>query len=190
MDFDAGSGEALSHQYDQQQLGKLVLQCNDLLYGTGDIHPPEPPISPDNTFHEQHEGTFHHHQEKTNYSTQFQERDKLEADLNQKPAAIVEPEEDPEKRVQRMAASAVAAAVAGATAQYIAKSDNKPEAVKAAGAAAEVAKAVVDGDSDAAANAVTKVAKIVEDSLNQSHSKQVSNGSISAPPKSSTCTML
>lgn len=186
LDFDAGSGEALSHQYDQHQFSKLVSQCNDLLYGTGDIQPPEPPVTPDSTVHDQDEGSFHH-------QDNLQSAEPIETkvtELNHKPAAIVEPEEDPEKRVQRMAASAVAAAVAGATAQHIAKGDSKPEAAKAAAAAAEVAKAVVDGNSDAAAKAVTQVAKIVEDSVNQAHSKHVSNGSISTPPKSATCSIL
>lgn len=196
LDFDAGSGEALSHQYDQEQLSKLVSQCNDILYGTGDIHPPEPPVSPDNTFHEQHEGTLHQHQLRTpkgsvQHIQSVKENEKVETEVKLKSGNTVEPEEDPEKQVQRMAASAVAAAVAGATAQHISKANNTPEAVKAASAAAEVAQAVVDGDSDAAAKAVIKVAKIVEDSVkNQSHSKQVSNGSISSPSKSTTCSIL
>ncbi|KAK3728436.1 hypothetical protein QZH41_009482, partial [Actinostola sp. cb2023] len=186
LDFDAGSGEALSHQYDQEQLSNLVSQSNGILYGTGDIHPPEPPVSPDNTFHVQSEGTLRKHLDGLNHHERVE--DTLE--LTHK-AGSVEPEEDNEKKVQRMAASAVAAAVAGATAQHISKADNTPEAVKAAAAAAEVAKAVVDGNSDAAAKAIVKVAKIVEDSVkNQPHSKHMSNGSVSSPPKSTTCSIL
>lgn len=188
----------MSHQYDQEQLSKLVSQCNGILYGTGDIHPPEPPSSPDNTFHEQHEGTLHQHHIATNNVNQIiqespkvKEEVKIESELILKSADIVEPDQDTEKKVQRMAASAVAAAVAGATAQHISKADNSSEAVKAAAAAAEVAQAVIDGNSDAAAKAVVKVAKIVEDSVkNRSHSKQIANGSLSSPPKSSTCSIL
>jgi hypothetical protein len=208
LDFDAGFGEALSHQYDQAQLNKLVTQCNGILYGTGDIHPPEPPVSPDTTFHIHNEGNLGIVRQQSSpvnqkagtrkTSVNNHERSKgpekqVEILELSKPrtADIVEPEESEETQVQRMAASAVAAAVAGATAQHISKADNSPEAVKAAAAAAEVAQAVLDGNSDAAAKAVVKVAKIVEESSkNHSNSKHMSNGSVSAPPKSTTCIIL
>lgn len=208
LDFDAGCGEALSHQYDQGQLTKLVTQCNGILYGTGDIHPPEPPVSPDSTFHIQNEsnlGILHRQSSPTNHKEDTRNTSLINHEKSKDPekpaeilkfskphiADIVEPEESEETQVQRMAASAVAAAVAGATAQHISKADNSPEAVKAAAAAAEVAQAVVDGNSDAAAKAVVKVAKIVEESSkNHSHSKHMSNGSVSTPPRSSTCNIL
>lgn len=40
LDLSAGSGSALSHQYDQGQINALISYCNGTLYGTGDIHPP------------------------------------------------------------------------------------------------------------------------------------------------------
>ena len=43
LDLSAGSGSALSHQYDQGQVNELISHCYGVLYGTGDIHPPEPP---------------------------------------------------------------------------------------------------------------------------------------------------
>ena len=47
LDLSAGSGSALSHQYDQGQVSRLITYCNGTLYGTGDIHPPEPPRTPE-----------------------------------------------------------------------------------------------------------------------------------------------
>lgn len=47
LDLSAGSGSALSHQYDQGQVTALIRHCNGALYGTGDIHPPEPPRTPE-----------------------------------------------------------------------------------------------------------------------------------------------
>ena len=47
LDLSAGSGSALSHQYDQGQVNALIRHCNGTLYGTGDIHPPEPPRTPE-----------------------------------------------------------------------------------------------------------------------------------------------
>ena len=47
LDLSAGSGSALSHQYDQGQVNALITHCNGTLYGTGDIHPPEPPRTPE-----------------------------------------------------------------------------------------------------------------------------------------------
>ena len=47
LDLSAGSGTALSHQYDQGQVSALISYCNGTLYGTGDIHPPEPPRTPE-----------------------------------------------------------------------------------------------------------------------------------------------
>lgn len=47
LDLSAGSGSALSHQYDQGQINALISYCNGTLYGTGDIHPPEPPRTPE-----------------------------------------------------------------------------------------------------------------------------------------------
>ena len=47
LDLSAGSGSALSHQYDQGQVNELISHCYGVLYGTGDIHPPEPPRTPE-----------------------------------------------------------------------------------------------------------------------------------------------
>lgn len=47
LDLSAGSGSALSHQYDQGQVNELISHCYGALYGTGDIHPPEPPRTPE-----------------------------------------------------------------------------------------------------------------------------------------------
>jgi len=47
LDLSAGSGSALSHQYDQGQVNELINHCYGALYGTGDIHPPEPPRTPE-----------------------------------------------------------------------------------------------------------------------------------------------
>ena len=90
-----------------------------------------------------------------------------------------------------MAASAVAAAVAGATAQQISKSKYSTPAIKAASAAAEVAQAVVNGNSDGAAQAVSKVAKIVEEENSRVNDATTQNGSVTRPPpKSATCVLF
>lgn len=47
LDLSAGSGSALSHEYDQGQVNELISHCYGALYGTGDIHPPEPPRTPE-----------------------------------------------------------------------------------------------------------------------------------------------
>lgn len=47
LDLSAGSGSALSHQYVQGQVDELISHCYGALYGTGDIHPPEPPRTPE-----------------------------------------------------------------------------------------------------------------------------------------------
>lgn len=95
------------------------------------------------------------------------------------------------EQIRRMAASAVAAAVAGATAQQISKSKHSTPAIKAASAAAEVAQAVVNGNSDGAAQAVSKVAKIVEEENLRVNSVTTQNGSATRPaPKSATCVLL
>ena len=47
LDLSAGSGSALSHQYNQGQVNELISHCYGVLYGTGDIHPPEPPRTPE-----------------------------------------------------------------------------------------------------------------------------------------------
>ena len=95
------------------------------------------------------------------------------------------------EQIRRMAASAVAAAVAGATAQQISKSKHSTPAIKAASAAAEVAQAVVNGNSDGAAQAVSKVAKIVEEEHSRVNATTAQNGSATRPPpKSATCVLL
>lgn len=92
------------------------------------------------------------------------------------------------EQIRRMAASAVAAAVAGATAQQISKSKHSTPAIKAASAAADVAQAVANGNSEDAAQAVSKVAKIVEDERLRLNSIPSHNGSATRPPpKSATC---
>ena len=99
--------------------------------------------------------------------------------------------ENIDDQIRRMAASAVAAAVAGATAKQIANSKHSTPAIKAASAAAEVAQAVVDGNSDAAAQAVSKVARIVEDEHSRANASSTQNGSATRPaPKSATCVLL
>lgn len=99
--------------------------------------------------------------------------------------------ENIDEQIRRMAASAVAAAVAGATAKQISNSKHSTPAIKAASAAAEVAQAVVDGNSDAAAQAVSKVAKIVEDESSKVNANSAQNGSATRPaPKSTTCVLL
>ena len=85
---------------------------------------------------------------------------------------------------------AVAAAVAGATAQHISKSNNSPAGIKAAAAAADVAQAVVDGDSEAASQAVVRVAKIVNEESNAVTGRPVQNGTTTTSPKSATCNLL
>ena len=47
LDLSAGSGSALSHQYNQGQVNELINHCYGVLYGIGDIHPPEPPRTPE-----------------------------------------------------------------------------------------------------------------------------------------------
>ena len=47
LDLSAGSGSALSHQHHQGQVNELISHCYGVLYGTGDIHPPEPPRTPE-----------------------------------------------------------------------------------------------------------------------------------------------
>lgn len=95
------------------------------------------------------------------------------------------------EQIRRMASSAVAAAVAGATAQQISKSKYSTPAIKAASAAAEVAQAVVNGNSDGAAQAVSKVAKIVEEENSRVNDATTQNGSVTRPPpKSATCVLF
>lgn len=57
LDLSAGSGSALSHQYDQGQVSALISHCNGILYGTGDIHPPEPPRTPEHEAQVKHKST-------------------------------------------------------------------------------------------------------------------------------------
>ena len=90
-----------------------------------------------------------------------------------------------------MAASAVAAAFAGATAKQICNSKHSTPAIKEASAAAQVAQAVVDGNSDLASQAVTKVARIVDDETSRVNAVSAQNGSATRPaPKSTTCVLL
>ena len=197
IDLSTGSGAALSHQYDQGQVAELITSCKEILYGTGDIHPREPPGSPDSSpvrIDSREESSLgdppfsatvpeikKETEQKKPYTVHFSD-EKMES----KPK-LEEKEET--KQIKRMAASAVAAAVAGATAQHISKSNKSPAGIKAATAAAEVAQAVVDGNSDAAAQAVVRVAKIVEDETNVSR-RAVQNGATTSPPKSTTCILL
>ena len=91
-----------------------------------------------------------------------------------------------------MAASAVAAAIAGATAKQISNSKHSTPAIKAVSvAAAQVAQAVVDGNSDLASQAVTKVTRIVDDETSRVSAVSAQNGSANRPaPKSPTCVLL
>ncbi|XP_048582483.1 uncharacterized protein LOC5520491 [Nematostella vectensis] len=208
LDFDGGSGKALSHQFDQAQLLQLITHCNATLYGTGDIHPPEPPRSPEVTAQVSHDKRVESIHDSTFLSAkpdedvvkseqqhhQNQQVPRVEVTVaSESKESIVESTKDQDAKIREMAASAVAAAVAGATAQHISKKETSPEAIKAAAAAAEVGQAVLDGDSDAAAQAVVKVARIVEETSKGStqNNRTVQNGSVSSrPPQSSTCTIL
>ena len=90
-----------------------------------------------------------------------------------------------------MAASAVAIAIAGATAKQISNSKHSTPAIKAASVAAQVAQAVVDGNSDLASQAVTNVARIVDDETSRVNAVSAQNGSATRPaPKSATCVLL
>ncbi|EDO29795.1 predicted protein [Nematostella vectensis] len=208
LDFDGGSGKALSHQFDQAQVLQLITHCNATLYGTGDIHPPEPPRSPEVTAQVSHDKRVESIHDSTFLSAkpdedvvkseqqhhQNQQVPRVEVTVaSESKESIVESTKDQDAKIREMAASAVAAAVAGATAQHISKKETSPEAIKAAAAAAEVGQAVLDGDSDAAAQAVVKVARIVEETSKGStqNNRTVQNGSVSSrPPQSSTCTIL
>ena len=197
-DLSAGTGTGLSHQFDATELTQLVNQCNGILYGTGDIHPPEPPLTPDNA-------------SQASQSSEILKANNLPAPED--PPASLEPpqksvpEEQPavaepiteklddakiQEEMKRMAASAVAAAVAGAAAQQLAKTSQSAEAKKAAATAAEVAQAVVDGNSEAASRGITRVAQIVDEcARKENHTvTTVPNGVATAPQKSTTCTIL
>lgn len=196
LDLSAGSGTALSHQYDQGQVSALISYCNGTLYGTGDIHPPEPPRTPE------HEAqVLNNANLDSSISLEFnpvppssrQKKGVEFSDLQSPKTDSDNTREDKKvaEEIRRMAAGAVAAAVAGATAQQIAKSKHSAPAVKAAFAAVEVAQAVANGNSDGAAQAVSKVAKIVEEENSRANASSAHNGSATGPPpKSATCVIF
>lgn len=197
LDLSAGSGSALSHQYDQGQVSALISHCNGILYGTGDIHPPEPPRTPEHEAQVLNNATLDSSSSLEFNSAPASSRQKKSvefSDLNSpKPDSCNNTKVDDKvaEEVRRMAASTVAAAVAGATAQQIGKSKHSTPAIKAASAAAEVAHAVANGNSDGASQAVSKVAKIVEEENSKVTSPTAYNGSTTRPPPtSSTCVLL
>lgn len=194
LDLSAGSGSALSHQYNQGQVNELISHCYGVFYGTGDIHPPEPPRTPEhetqvlNNANLESSTTVDIRTDtaatKAKKSVEFSDLQTTKTEKATKDCEL-------DDQIKRMAASAVAAAIAGATAKQIANSKHSTSAIKAASAAAEVAQAVVDGKSDAAAQAVTKVAKIVEDETSRVNTTSTQNGSATRPaPKSTTCVLL
>lgn len=195
FDLSAGSGSALSHQYDQAQVNELISYCNGTLYGTGDIHPPEPPRTPEHETQVLNNANLDSSSSlefklDTSSSRPKKGVEFSDLQLNKTDSDNTEDEKIAEQ-IRRMAASAVAAAVAGATAQQIAKSKHSTPAIKAASAAAEVAQAVVNGNSDGAAQAVSKVAKIVEEENSRVNATTAQNGSATRPPpKSTTCVLF